>query len=482
MTATAGRAAPGHRSTSRQADDSTLWTGSIPLNGQAASDIRFVVQAVNGVGLVTMDDNEGQYYSAAAVSSGTTQPPQQAATSLQLTAPASAVYGSSTPLSAVLTSGGAPLPGQLVTFGIGSQTAFALTDATGRASVSLPLLGLPGSTTVSASFAGTVDDAGSGASAAFTVTVQPTTLTLAPTSVTAAQGADTGIVATLTGADGARLGQRTIVFVIIGSTSTSRTVITDLLGRAPLGKLTLPPGSYTVSAYFDGAITTPFGTFTLSDPAYGPSTATPTATVQIGTGPSDCPGVANGRATSITVGKGVTCNLTAGTVVSGNVTVQAGGTLIDHGATIAGNVSAAGASAVRIDGGGSISGNVTIQGLTGALGDGRNAVCNTSVKGNVQVQSNGSGAPVDIGNVGSCSGGPALTVAGNLQAKSNAGVLRIGGNSATGNIDVESNTGGGTLAANAAKGNCTLKNDVPAIVGSSNTVGAGKTNTCNASA
>ena len=370
-----------------------------------------------------------------------------------------------------------------MTFGIGAQTAFALTDATGRASVGLPLLGLPGSTTVSASFAGTVDDAGSGASAAFTVTVQPTTLTLAPTSVTVVQGADTGIVATLTGADGARLGQRTVVFVISGSTSTSRTVITRPPRPRPARQAHAPARQLHGERLLRRRDHDPIRHVHAQRPGVravdrdthrdGPG---------IGTGPSDCPGVANGRATSITVGKGVTCNLTAGTVVSGNVTVQAGGTLIDHGATIAGNVSAAGASAVRIDGGGSISGNVTIQGLTGALGDGRDAVCNTSVKGNVQVQSNGSGAPVDIGNVGSCSGGPALTVAGNLQAKSNAGVLRIGGNSVSGNIDVESNTGGGTLAANAAKGNCTLKSDVPAIVGSGNTVGAGKTNTCNASA
>ena len=44
-------------------EDSTLWTGSLPLpEGQSAADVRFVVQAANGVGLVTLDDNQGFYF------------------------------------------------------------------------------------------------------------------------------------------------------------------------------------------------------------------------------------------------------------------------------------------------------------------------------------------------------------------------------------------------------------------------------------
>src|SRR5262249_39844727 len=39
----------------QDAQDSTLWTGTIPVTGP----VQFMVQAVNGVGLVTLDDNVG---------------------------------------------------------------------------------------------------------------------------------------------------------------------------------------------------------------------------------------------------------------------------------------------------------------------------------------------------------------------------------------------------------------------------------------
>ena len=47
----------------QDADDSTLWTGSLAVpSGQQAGDGRFLVQAVNGVGLVGIDDNQGRYF------------------------------------------------------------------------------------------------------------------------------------------------------------------------------------------------------------------------------------------------------------------------------------------------------------------------------------------------------------------------------------------------------------------------------------
>jgi hypothetical protein len=48
---------------SQSATDSTLWTGTLALTGGTSSnDLRFMVQAVNGVGLVAMDDNLGAYH------------------------------------------------------------------------------------------------------------------------------------------------------------------------------------------------------------------------------------------------------------------------------------------------------------------------------------------------------------------------------------------------------------------------------------
>jgi hypothetical protein len=48
---------------SQSATDSTLWTGTLALTGGTSSgNLRFMVQAVNGVGLVAMDDNLGAYH------------------------------------------------------------------------------------------------------------------------------------------------------------------------------------------------------------------------------------------------------------------------------------------------------------------------------------------------------------------------------------------------------------------------------------
>ena len=66
----------------QSATDSTLWTGTLALTGGMTSgNLRFMAQAVNGVGLVAMDDNLGSYHTvtpdgnrptiSAAIASGT---------------------------------------------------------------------------------------------------------------------------------------------------------------------------------------------------------------------------------------------------------------------------------------------------------------------------------------------------------------------------------------------------------------------------
>ncbi|MEZ4559928.1 MAG: hypothetical protein R2854_26385 [Caldilineaceae bacterium] len=44
------------------AGDSTRWRNTLALNGVNPADVRYVVQAVNGVGLVTLRTNQGAYY------------------------------------------------------------------------------------------------------------------------------------------------------------------------------------------------------------------------------------------------------------------------------------------------------------------------------------------------------------------------------------------------------------------------------------
>ena len=46
----------------QDATDSTLWTGTLAGSTAQVDRAAFMVQAVNGVGLVSLDDNQGGYY------------------------------------------------------------------------------------------------------------------------------------------------------------------------------------------------------------------------------------------------------------------------------------------------------------------------------------------------------------------------------------------------------------------------------------
>ena len=178
---------------------------------------------------------------------------------------------------------------------------------------------------------------------------------------------------------------------------------------------------------------------------------------------------------NVTVPAGAVCTLIPGTRVNGNL--QVSGALSDQGAAIGGNLQATGGAWIVVNGG-SVGGNLQVQSMTSAPAGGDDALCNAAVGGNVIVQSNGAGAPVDVGKLGACAGGNGLTIGGNLQVQSNGASVRVGGNTAHGNVIVQSNTGGGVLSANSAGGNCLLQSDHPAIAGSGNT--ARGQNTCNA--
>src|SRR5207237_858220 len=163
--------------------DSTLWTGNLPLAGTAASDVRYLVQAVNGVGVVGTATNLGAYY-------------------------------------------------------------------------------VPKVETVSPC-----------------APKQSTTLTL--TGGSAHYSDSTGVVATLAdqSAPPRRLREQTVMFVVSqGQSSWVVPVITDSLGRAPLGPLPLSPGAYTVAAYFSGTIPVPTSSgvvpLSLTNDRYSASSAT----------------------------------------------------------------------------------------------------------------------------------------------------------------------------------------------------------------
>jgi hypothetical protein len=116
------------------------------------------------------------------------------------------------------------------------------------------------------------------------------------------------------------------------------------------------------------------------------------------------------------------------------------------------------------------------------------------------VEGGRSGAPIDIGRIGGCSGGPGLTVGGDLRVTTNGARVMVGGNAVKGelvivnntarltirantarDIDVHGNTVGvgSVLTGNAAAGNCRLEHNKPKITGTANRAKKHHANTCN---
>ena len=269
--------------------DSTLWSGALALpGGQNWQDVRFIAQAVNGVGLVTMVTNFGDYFIPGVdpgQSSGATQP-----TNLALLAPpASGPYGTPATFSAQLTEaasvslrfsstegGGAGVPGQIVEFGLGSQRRQALTDANGVATVQFPLVGLVQPDLLRVSFAGSSDYKQSAVQTPFTIVKQSTSLTVGPTPAAGQYSDDTNLQATLLAGVDRPMAQRSVFFVagaLAETLSATSSVITDYAGRAPAGPINLPAGSYPVTVYFLGVIPVGGGdTVTLEDSRFLAST------------------------------------------------------------------------------------------------------------------------------------------------------------------------------------------------------------------
>jgi Ca2+-binding RTX toxin-like protein len=165
-------------------DDPTLWAGV--LGGVTTpGSVNFVVQAVNGVGRVTMDDNVGAFYRPGSIPASPepgADPP--AATTLAFTdAPPSTVrYGEEFDVAVRLTAAASscPIGGKLLRVGIGSAGLPATTNGSGDTpAIALRALLAPGDYLVTASFAGNANCAAADVSVPIQVVQQPTSLTLA---------------------------------------------------------------------------------------------------------------------------------------------------------------------------------------------------------------------------------------------------------------------------------------------------------------
>jgi uncharacterized repeat protein (TIGR01451 family) len=288
----------------QSATDSTLWQATLPLNGTSPDLVRFMVHAVNGVGLVAVDAKQGAYYAPDETDDIGGAPTVVTVLSAPVTGP----YGTLASFSARLTANGSPLAGRRLRFSLGDQDVRKLTDANGAATVTLNLLTVPGSYQLKASFAGGGGYAASFVTSPFTITKQITAIALTGPGVCVQPTANSHIVATLQDAAGHYLVERTVFFIVTGPNgSYTLPNITDYIGRAELGPVPLPSGTYSVVAYFGGAIPLPppNAALHLVDERYVSSVSTPVTLLLDGQKPVlNCPsgivaGTDPGKATAV---------------------------------------------------------------------------------------------------------------------------------------------------------------------------------------
>ena len=260
--------------------DRSLWKAvyTIP-NGSIYQNLRFMVQAANGVGLVSLLSNGGNYYTPAPSAPPTT--PVNTALVIDV-APSSAGYSDQPTFRAHFadpnTNNPVAVAGQVVNLEMGGQRVKVVSDANGQIRVNdgpgtatIKLRMSPDSYTLRISYPGNAQYNPIAISTPITITKLATSLSLTGPTTNPVQFSDpTGLVATLKDNNNQPLGLKQVTFVAInGPTTYATTILTDFSGKATLGRVSWPLGTYNVSVYFSGNIPT-VGSF--SDSFYLPST------------------------------------------------------------------------------------------------------------------------------------------------------------------------------------------------------------------
>jgi hypothetical protein len=148
-----------------------------------------------------------------------------------------------------------PIPGQTITFTLGTQSCAGTTDASGVAACSITLNQVPGSYTVNANFAGSANRQASSDSKGFTITREETVTTyIGPTVI--ANGSNTTFSTVLKEDGAVAIAGRTIM-ITLGTGSTAQTCngTTDATGTVRCSILVNQPlGPGTVTANFAGDV------------------------------------------------------------------------------------------------------------------------------------------------------------------------------------------------------------------------------------
>jgi len=202
-----------------------------------------------------------------------------------------------------------------------------------------------------------------------------------------------------------------------------------------------------------------------------------------------CSGDYSGKASQVTVPRGVICTLRAETQVTGDVLVMPGGSLIDQGADIEGSLIANNPTGIVVGGDSTslIAREVQIQGMTGRIRSGDNYICNAAIGGNLSVRNSAATAgPLVIGDTPDCPE-PVLVsrdltvdgnyshvdvskdaVARNLVVQSNADGVTVSENSVLEDLTVQLNRGGTTVYKNEVGAYASCIDNKPATVGAEN--------------
>ena len=231
-------------------DDPTIWEASLTIADPGS--IVFMVQAVNGVGKVTLDNNLGSFYRHGSIPGPLdpdADPPTPTTLAFTSGPPGSVAYKQSFDVTVTLSSSpGCTVGERRVNIALGGAGLPATTNAGGQATVRLTPALTPGTYPVTASFAGTNACGASDASTNIVVTKQPTSLAIAFPFVT---------LTAATTPQPTPLHDRTVIITVVQGATTRLTVVgrTDPQGRVrvPPSLLgALPQASYTVRAEFAG--------------------------------------------------------------------------------------------------------------------------------------------------------------------------------------------------------------------------------------
>jgi CSLREA domain-containing protein len=262
--------------------DTTLWEGTLPLNGIDPQNIRCMVQAVNWYGRIGLATNFGRFFTPGVDAI----PDVETVLMLDASNPSSGLFDESVEFSAVLeTIDGQPLEGQSLVFRLGPALIVRdTTDSAGRATVNLNLLGLPGATKLYAAFEGTAMYQSSSDVADFAIEKQQPVIKGLEELPDVYPGQDSGIVVQLVDQQGEPLREQSVFIVLTNPNAEDPNApvltvagITNLFGQVSLGTVDLPAGQYLVTVYYND-LSNPL-TQRLSSDAYGSAQAVAMLTV-----------------------------------------------------------------------------------------------------------------------------------------------------------------------------------------------------------